>query len=346
MKRYGYLFEKIITTENLMLAHEKAKRGKGHYKEVKIIDKNPLFYIKQIQKSLINKTFTTSEYEIYTVNDTGKEREIHKLPYYPDRIVQWAIMLQIEDILVSTFIYDTYAAIPKRGMHLALNRLHKSMEDREGTQYCLQLDVKKFFPSINENILKGLLRRKFKDPNLLWLLDDIIDSTKGKGVPIGNYTSQYFGNFYLTYFDHYMKEVKKCRHYFRYMDDIVILHHSKAHLHELRKNIDRYFREQLKLSVKENWQVFPTYVRGVDFVGYRSFGDYTLLRKTTAKRLKRKMALIRKRPYIKPTDLNSIMSYRGWLEHCDSYNLDQKHIVPTLRRFKNESKKYSKSKSS
>ena len=336
MKRYGNIFDKVIEMENLRLAHKKAKKGKGHYREVKMVNKNVDYYLKEIQQSLINKTYTTSEYEVYTIRDSGKEREIHKLPYYPDRIVQWALMLQIEPIFIKTFIYDTYAAIPNRGMHLALKRLHKSMKDREGTQYCLKFDIKKFFPSIDTEILKQLIRRKFKDKDVLWLLDDIIDSTNGQGVPIGNYTSQYFGNFYLTYFDHWMKEEKKCRHYFRYMDDIVVLHHSKEYLHELRKEIEDYLHGNLRLSLKENWQVFPTYVRGVDFVGYRSFGDYTLLRKSTAKKMKRKMRVISKRGYFKETDLNSMMSYKGWLEHCDAYNLESKYITPLLRRFKDE----------
>lgn len=296
-------------------------------------------HLKEIQKSLVNKTFTTSEYEVYTIYDSGKEREIHKLPYYPDRIVQWAIMLQIEPIFIKTFIYDTYAAIPGRGMHLALKRLHKAMEDREATKYCLKFDVKKFFPSIDTEILKQLIRRKFKDKDLLWLLDDIIDSTNGQGVPIGNYTSQYFGNFYLTYFDHWMKEEKKCKYYFRYMDDIVILHHSKEHLHELRKEVEKYLRDNLRLTLKENWQVFPTYVRGIDFVGYRSFGDYTLLRKSTAKKMKRKMRTINKRGHFKKTDINSIMSYKGWLEHCDAYNLEKAYILPLLRRYGRENSK-------
>ena len=120
------------------------------------------------------------------------------------------------------------------------------------------------------------------------------------------------------------------------MDDVVILHHNKEHLHQLRKEIEDYLHENLRLSLKENWQVFPTYIRGIDFVGYRSFGDYTLLRKSTAKKMKRKMRNISKRGYFKETDLNSMMSYKRWLEHCDAYNLESKYITTLLRRFKNE----------
>lgn len=338
MKRYNNIFEKIITMDNLRKAHSQARKGKLHYKEVRMVDKNPDFYLKQIQEMLINRTYKTSDYTVFTVVDKGKEREIYKLPYFPDRIVQWAIMLQIEEILLKTLIHDTYAALPNRGIHKALNKLHTFMNDREGTMYCLKIDVKKFFPSIDKEILKSMLRRKFKDIDLLNLLDEIIDSSD-KGVPIGNYTSQYFGNFYLSYFDHWLKEVKGIKYYLRYMDDCVILHHDKNYLHQLKAEIEEYIQDNLNLELKDNWQVFPTYVRGIDFVGYRSFGKYTLLRKSTSKNLKRKMRTLNKRNE-RPNDLNSIMSYRGWLEHCNGHNLAVKYIDPILfRRYEHDCKK-------
>ena len=299
-----------------------------------MVDFNPEKYLIPLQGSLINKTYQTSEYSSFIKNDKGKEREIFRLPYYPDRICQWAIMLQIEDILLNTLIYYTYASIHNRGIHKALKRVNKVMNDRKGTQYCLKFDIKKYFPSINQDILKTLLRKKFKDEDLLWLLDEIIDSAD-EGIPIGNYLSQYLANFYLTYFDHWMKEDKKCKYYFRYMDDIVILHENKEYLHQLKKDVEKYLDKNLNLRLKENWQVFPTYVRGLDFVGYRSFGDYTLLRKSTAKNIKNKVKEVQLRE-LKKGDVNSIMSYMGWLEYCNSYNFKQKYLIPTIRRFENE----------
>ena len=176
----------------------------------------------------------------------------------------------------------------------------------------MKLDVRKFFPSIDHEILKGLLRKKIKDVELLMLLDEIIESVD-KGVPIGNYLSQYFGNFYLTYFDHWMKEVRKAKCYFRYMDDIVILHNSKKYLHRLLKLIKLYFKVKLKLVVKNNYQVFPTYIRGVDFLGYRSFGSYTLLRKSTCKRFKKEMKKLRNSRVLTQRGFNSLNSYKGRL---------------------------------
>lgn len=258
MKRYNDIFPKIVDMENLKEAFKNAKKGKSHYHEVKMVAKDPDFYLSKIQEMLINGTYETSKYETFIKNDKGKEREIYKLPFYPDRIIHWAIMLQIEPIFMKTFTTFTNASLKDRGIHRTLDQLDKMLLDEEGTKYCLKIDVEKFFPNINHNILKGLLRKKFKDKLLLNLLDEIIDSIDGeKGVPIGNYLSQYFANFYLAYFDHWLKETKKCKYVLRYMDDIVILHSDKNFLHQLRKDISVYLDKNLKLKLKDNWQVYP-----------------------------------------------------------------------------------------
>lgn len=320
--------------DNLIQAHQNAKKGKGWYQEVKMIDENPEYYLEKLQEMLINKTYHTSPYETFIKNDSGKEREIFKLPYFPDRICQWAIMQIIEPMLLNNFTQDTYSAIPGMGIHLCLNKMNYAMQnDVPECQYCLKLDGKKFYPSIDHEILKTKYRRLFKDPDLLWLLDEIIDSTSGDtGIPIGNYLSQYSGNFYFSEFDHWIKEVKGVKYYFRYMDDIVIFGSDKEKLHLLLDEIEEYFKTKLKLRVKENWQVFPTYVRGVDFVGYRSFMNYKLLRKSTCKQFKRKMNALNKKQ-IEDQELTysewcSINSYKGWLIHCDSYRLKEKYVEP------------------
>lgn len=315
MKRYGKLFEKIIDINNLVRAHNNARKRKTKNPEVQKVDGDVLGYCTQIREMLVRGTFTTSKYHIFNIVDRGKEREICDLPYFPDRIVHWAIMQVLEPIFCSHFIAQTYAAIPGKGTHRALQQLHEYMDDKEGTAYCLKLDVKKFFPHVNGEILKALLRKKIKCERTLWLLDDIVDSYDN-GLPIGNYTSQYFGNYYLSYFDHWIKEVKGVKYYLRYMDDIIILHSSKEYLHELKREIDEYFAN-LKLTVKGNWQIFPTLVRGVDFVGYRSFEGYTLLRKPTKKRLKaatkRLLFKVQSGKPLTTSDRSVIGSYHGIL---------------------------------
>nr|UVY03876.1 MAG: MatK/TrnK amino terminal region [Bacteriophage sp.] len=342
MKRYSHpigdsshtLWDAICSMDNLKLAHQNAKKGKGWYKEVKMVDENPDYYFGLLQEMLINHTYKTSEYQTFYKTDSNKKRLIFKLPYFPDRICQWAVLQVIEPIILKNFTADTYSAIPDRGIHKCLAKLQDALQnDVKGSQYCLKIDAKQYYPSIDHHILKMKYRRLFKDADLLWLLDEIIDSTPGdKGIPIGNYLSQWSGNFYLSSFDHWIKEVKGIKHYFRYMDDIVILHESKEYLHQLRKEIDAYFQIELKLTIKENWQVFPTYKRGIDFVGYRSFLNYTLLRKSTCKNFKVKMVAINKKRLngksLTYSEWCSINSYKGWLKHCNSYRLQIKYLKP------------------
>ena len=347
MKRYGNLFERIVDINNIVRAHLNARRHKTRYKEVRRVDRDVLGYCTKIRQMLIDKTYTTSEYHIFEIEDNGKHREIAELPYYPDRIIQWAIMQVLEEPLMKHFIPTTYAAmsgkkkrnkkfkkrISERGPHAALAKLQEYAEDKDNTRYCLKMDVKKFFPNIDKAILKSLLRRKFKDKDLLWLLDDIVDSyDKGnrKGIPIGSFTSQYFGNFYLSYLDHWAKEQKRVKYYLRYMDDIVILSGDKEYLHRLRDEIAEYLASNLKLTIKENWQVFPSAVRGIDFVGYRYFGEFTLLRNNTKKRLKKAAKRLRRKTErgkrLNLSDRSTLGSYNGILKWCDSTRLKDKTI--------------------
>lgn len=191
----------------------------------------------------------------------------------------------------------------------------------------------------------------FKDKDLLWLIDEIIDSINtaddedlvliymleeeidpNTGIPIGNYLSQYSGNYYFSDFDHWMKEVKYVKYYFRYMDDIVVLGSSKEELRQLLIEINKYFIHNLRLELKRNHQIFPTYIRGVDYLGYRSFGSYTLLRKSTCKNMKKRMTQIRRKvesgEMMNYSEWCSINSYKGWLKHCNSFRLSRKYIEP------------------
>lgn len=391
MEGTKYLFAKIYSKDNLRKAYKNAKKGKGWYAEVKEVEKDLDHYLDELRESLINHTYKTSPYEVFTKVEGNKEREIYKLPFYPDRVCQWAILQVIEPFLLKTFTKDTYSAIPKRGampIIKALRGYEKKVKkngkvifkkwipsilvsDPEGTAYCLKLDIRKYYPTIVHDVLKAKFRELFKDEELIWILDEIIDSIstcpateenieilqrlgvcvniiiddngrefiEDVGIPIGNYVSQYDGNFNLSEVDHWIKEVKCVKYYFRYMDDMVIFGSSKEELHSLKRDLDEFIADHLKQVVKHNWQVFPSKVRGIDFVGYRFFGEYTLLRKSTCKTLKRKMlACSAKRAQgISPTysEWCSFNSYKGWLKWCDSYRLFQKYVAPNVEYMHN-----------
>lgn len=317
MKRFGNLFEKICDYENLKLAHKNASKGKGFYYQVKAVNADLDNHLRKLQRILRDKTYRVGKYEVEIINDKGKERELYKLPYYPDRIVQWAIMLQIETILSKNMCYHTCASIKGRGINRAMRLSKKYTKKAIECKFCLKIDIKKFYPSINKSILKSLLRAKFKDRDLLELLDLIIDSyPHERGLPIGSYLSQFLANFYLSKFDHWLKEDLRLRYVVRYMDDICIYSDNKPHLHEVLAKIKDYLENKLDLRVKENYQIFPTCARGVDFVGYRFFGDFTLMRKSITKNIKAKMRYFAKRmPRIatKEGAQNSFYSYMGFL---------------------------------
>lgn len=279
MKRIGNIYDKISSIENLELADNNARRGKlksyGVQKHSLVQAEN----LKKLHSILKACKYKTSSYDIFKIYEP-KEREIYRLPYYPDRIVHHALMNYLESIWVSVFIKNTYACVKNRGIHSAAKKLKSQLRNnKEETKYCLKLDIKKFYPSIDQSILKSIIRRKIKDTKVLIILDEIISSVPN-GVPIGNYLSQFFANLYLTYFDHWLKEVHKVKFYYRYADDIVILSSDKAYLHSLRKIIDQYITVKLNLKIKENWQVFPVDNRGIDFLGYVFFSTHTLIRKS------------------------------------------------------------------
>jgi RNA-directed DNA polymerase len=313
MKRIGNLYERICSIENLQLADSIARKGKATQPGIIQHDKRRDQNILDLHRALINKTYITSEYTTFTIYEP-KERLIFRLPYYPDRITHHAIMNVLEPIFVSTFTANTFSCIKKRGIHATANSLKHALTDATGTQYCLKLDIKKFYPSIDHKILKQLLRRKFKDNDLFWLLDGIIDSAEG--LPIGNYLSQYLANFYLTYFDHWLKEAMQVKHYFRYADDMVILADNKPYLHELLSEIKEYLNANLNLAIKKDYQVFPVDERGIDFVGYVFRHTHVRMRKGIKQNFARAVA--------KNKGPQSIASYIGWAKHCNSKHLLKK----------------------
>lgn len=323
MKRIGRIYDQIISVENLTLADKIAQKGKRKQYGVIRHNRNKEQNIINLHESLKNKTYQTSQYSIFNIYEP-KEREIFRLPYYPDRIVHHAIMNVLEPMFIRAFTADTYSCIKGRGIHSAVKKVKSALTCVEDTSYCLKLDIKKFYPSVDHEILKVLLRRKLKDKDLLWLLDGIIDSAPG--LPIGNYLSQYFANFYLTYFDHWIKETLNIKHYFRYADDIVILSRSKEYLHEILRQIKEYLQVNLKLEVKGNYQVFPVEKRGIDFLGYKFFHAHILLRKS----IKQNFARAVSRGAAWPT----LASYLGWSKHANSKHLIKKLTTKNEKLFR------------
>ena len=332
MKRHGNLWGKIVELDNIKFAHQQARRGKAYYTEVKMVDADIDKYAKEIQEMLINKTFTTSPYEIEDRFDGRKMRTIYKLPYYPDRIVQHALLNVIGPIIVNSFIRDSFQSIVGRGTHDAAKRVKKLVRSDNCPRYALKVDVAKYYPSVDNDIMKAAVRRKIKDQDVLWLCDDIVDSMQG--LPIGNYTSQHLGNLYLNEFDWWIKQTIKPLGYFRYCDDILVMSNSTRDLISIKsKIVDKL--KQLQLAIKPNWNIYNVYKNGVDFVGYVFSPSKTRLRPTIVKKFKLKCVKL-KATLTKENCLeylSSLMSYKGWVKRCNAKVLWRNHVTCFARFF-------------
>lgn len=337
MKRIDNLYEKIISIDNLRIADAKARKHKEKKNYgIKIHDCNKEENLIKLNKRLSEKTYKTSLYDVFHLNEYGKDREIARLPYYPDRITHHAIMNILEPIWTNLFIKNTYSCIKGRGTILCSLDVRKAIMQFPPNRrvYFLKLDIKKFYPNINHEILKDIIRKKIKCEGTLWLLDEIIDSAPG--VPIGNYVSQYFANLYLTYFDHWIKEVLKIKCYFRYADDIVILSDNREMLFNVFAKLEFYLNYYLKLTVKNNWIISQLAIdkrdkngKSIDFVGFCMYRECTLLRKRIKQNLCRKVAKLNEIENITFEEYKMACGpWLGWCKYSDSTNLLKKIIRP------------------
>lgn len=292
MKRHNNLFDKIVDKDNLLLAYKKAKKHKSWQQKVIRVEKDLDNLIEELRLSLINGTYKTAEYRTKKIYEP-KERTIYVLPFYPDRIVHHAIMNILEPIWDNLFISDSYACRNGKGQHKGSQ---KCMEFVRKNKYCLKCDISKFYPSINHEILKLI---------------------------IGNYLSQWFGNLYLNELDMFMKHDNKIKCYIRYCDDFLLFSNDKALLKEMAIKIKDYVENILKLRLSK-CNLFPT-SQGIDFLGYRHFSSgYILVRKTTAKRMKKRIRRLKwelaKKKITNDRALSVIGSISGWLKWANTYN--------------------------
>ncbi len=323
MKRHGKLWEKIIDPENIKLAYKKARKCRSKFESVKRFEKNEAENLKTVRKMLLDKTFKTSKYTTKTIYEP-KKRVIYILPFFPDRIVQHALTNVITPILEKLFIENSFACRKGKGQHLGSSITKTFVRHKK---YCLKCDIRKFYPSINHDILMGLIRHKIKCKDTLWLLENIVYSFPGEtNTPIGNLTSQWFGNLYMNELDLFVKHKLKIKSYIRYCDDFCLFHDDKEVLKQAAKDIEKFLAEKLKLTLSK-CDLFQT-GRGVDFLGYRHFPEYTLLRKSTAKRVMRRFKNLPKR--FETGEINietytsTLASAYGWLIWADTYNLRKK----------------------
>lgn len=330
MRRHGNLWHLVIDPENIEEAYRKAKQGKTWQQTVQRVEHRKQEIMDTIRASLVDRTFTTSEYRVKTVREP-KERTIYVLPFAPDRIVQHAVMNVVSPIWDRKFDHDSHACRPGRGQHSASQRV---MQFARRYRYALQGDIRRFYPSIHHDTLIEIIHRKIKDANVLWLLEDIIRSFPGgRNVPIGNLTSQWLGNLYMNEFDRFVRHDLKPGGYVRYNDDFLLFGNDKNRLRESLERSREFLADRLKLTLSKE-RVYPV-SRGVDFVGYRHFPGYVLIRKSTARRVRQRIRHLRYEMatgQIAPERARSVVaSTLGWLRWANAYNLRRALGIDTLQ---------------
>jgi RNA-directed DNA polymerase len=341
MKRIGNLWQEIITFENILLAAKKAARNKRFRPNVLEFNYNLENEIIILQKELTSQTYQPSEYTVFKIIDP-KPRQISAAPFR-DRVVHHTLCNIIIPIFERSFITDSYANRKGFGTHKALKRF---TEFTRSSRYILQCDISKYFPTIDHEILKQIIRKKIKCPDTLWLIDTIIDRSnlqesfdhyfpnddsltlvpRRKGLPLGNLTSQFFANIYLNEFDRFVKEKLKIKKYLRYVDDFTLFANDKATLGSAHQEIQKYLADLRLLLHPHKTQIFATKL-GANFVGFRILPSETrVLSKNIRRGRKRIRCLckdVNEGKYNLTYLLNSFQAWRGHLQHADTWQLQQ-----------------------
>lgn len=329
-------FDKKLTYESLMKAHLESRKNKSNRKDIILFNLKQEEYLKYLYDELKDQTYKHGKYTVFYVHEP-KLRKIQKSRYI-DRIVhRWVVDNFLYSTFVSQFISTSYACIKGRGMHNAIIDIQKCMKHCKniwGEYYILKMDVRKYFQSINKNILYSIIMRKIKDEKLLWLLREIIFSTDGEnkdvGIAIGNYTSQVFANMYLNEVDQYIKHELKIKYYFRYMDDSVILVKTKEEAKQALEKITIFLKEKLELELNSKTQIFKS-KQGINFCGYK-VNEYRIkIRARGKKKLKKKVKQLKM--YIKEGKMTSkeakkyLCGHLGYIKYANNYNLINKIFI-------------------
>lgn len=326
------IFYQKLTFEKMYEAYDRAKKNKTDRKEVMAFEYNLEFNLIKLINEIKNDTYYLGEYRCFKVYEP-KERVIKALPFR-DRVVhQWYVHEFLIPNIVPKFIYDSYACIKFKGTHRAMRRLKSFMYEarrKYGEFFVIKMDISKFFYNIDSKILFQIMTKYFKDKALLKLTSTLIfDAYEQVGIPIGNYTSQYFANIYLNELDYFIKHDLKLKYYLRFMDDFVIIVESKEIAKDVFQKIESFVNNNLKLKLNHKSRIYPSHM-GIDFCGYRMFYTHTLVRNRSKNRMKKNIKRWNKSYQNGKLDIKkaemSLNSWEAHIKHADSYNLHNKYI--------------------
>lgn len=338
MKSYNHLYEICISETN---RRESLKLAK-HSPRLRDIFKNRHMGDDAIVEKSFNwiVNYKNAEHEpVYIYDGISRKERIIIVPTAEGLLVQHNVVNALKPMFCKGMYEHSYASLPGRGAHKGKQVIEKWIRtDKKNCKYVLKMDIKHFFDSIPHELLKAKLRKTIHDEKMLDLLFRIIDVTE-IGIPLGFYTSQWLSNWYLQGLDHHIKEKLSAVHYMRYMDDMVIFGSNKKVLHRMRQAVADYLESELGLELKANWQVFRfSYIdrdgkergRDLDFMGFRFYHNRTILRKSIMFKATRKARKISKKE--KPTilDARQMLSYLGWIDCTDTYQMYERWIKPYI----------------
>ena len=321
MKRYGWLYEKTFTKDNIKLAIIRASKGKKKRRIVRKVLSNIDYYTDEIYHIAWTYSYKPSPYSKFTLKDhsSGKMREICKPRFYPDHCIHWCIYLVLYPILSKRLISKTYSSLKGRGQIYGQKKIKKQLKNKKQTKYYLKVDIRKFYPSIDTHKLETMLEHKIKDPKLLKLIHDILKQEKG--LPIGMILSQLFANYYITDIDYTFNS----KFYNRYADDIVIFSPNKRKLHKQRTYLQHFLLKK-SLKLKPNYQVYRTDKEMLDYMGFRFNHDKVIMRKKIMIKTNRDII---KWQYNKTyKNACSIISHMGYVKRSNSYMFYLNRIKP------------------
>ena len=332
-KKIKHIFYQKLTFEKLMEAHQRARKHKAYRDEVIQFELNLENNITNLLNRIKNKTYHLGKYRSFLVYEP-KKRVIEALPYV-DRIVhQWYVEEFIKPYIIPKFISTTYACLPGRGTHQAVSQTQfymRAMEKNFSSYWILKCDITKFFYHIHPAILYRIIEKYIADSDLLYFTKLLIFDSRFTntpiGIPIGNYTSQFFANIYLNEFDQYIKRTLLIPYYVRYMDDFVLLLPSKEDCILVKELIEDFLREHLHLTLNDKSKYYPSKM-GVNFCGYRIFSTHRLLRTRSKKEIKKKLKiwnqLYAKNTLNIPLAMQILQSWKGHASHCNSFKLQSR----------------------
>lgn len=332
-KRVNNIFDEKLKFSNMLEAYERSRDKKRNRKEVIVFELDSVSNIMKILKALKAGTYQVSPYRQFTIYEP-KKRLIEALPF-KDRVVQqWYVEEFIKPIFIPKFIIDSYACINGRGVHSAVKKLNKYMYNFSQKQkdfYILKCDISKYFYNIRKETLYHIIERYIKDKQVLNLTKMLIyHNNDPVGIPIGNYTSQYFANIYLNQLDHFIKEKLRVKYYVRYMDDFVLLLEDKEKCKEILIEITEFLTNELGLKLNKKTNYFKS-KQGVRFCGYKVFDNRILLLNENKKKIKKKIKIWNKLYHENKLDLKeTALKLNSWIGHAK--NADTYHLVQEMKK--------------